>query len=293
MNRPRRFEGAWAIAEVTLAFAVMHVAFRAFKRFTVLGQFETQNGLNFAPGVAMIIVALAFIAMRRRSPAEFGLTPHPFASSIKAALLCLLILAGCGALALVCGAPFERPPVSFAGTLGPVAVNIGGTLLVLWSLRRFGPAVARTPRWLGYLAVLGVVLLPILAAVAQQRAPGRTVLEVLWLLAGAGVGEEVFFRGYVQSRLNEAFGRPWQVCGVEFGPGLFGAAAFFGLVHVLNRADYFVGVYKFMWWHGFAAASTLFYGFLRERYASVAAPAAVHGLGDLLLRLPLLLRGQV
>lgn len=281
-----------AVVDVTLAFAAMHVAFRAFKRFTDLGQLESQTGLNFSPGIAMIIAALAFIALRRRSPAAFGLTPRPFAPSVNAALLCLLLLAVCGAIAFTCGAPFERPPVSPAGAVGPVGVNVAATALLLWSLRRFGSTVEGVPRVAGLLVLIAVPLLPIVAAVMQQRAVGREALTILWLLVGAGVGEEVFFRGYVQSRLNEAFGRPWRVFGVEFGFGLFGAGALFGLVHALNSVDYFAGVYRFMWWHGVAAGSSLFYGFLRERYGSVAAPAVVHGFGDLLMRMPQLFQGH-
>jgi membrane protease YdiL (CAAX protease family) len=113
------------------------------------------------------------------------------------------------------------------------------------------------------------------------------------LLVGAGVGEEVFFRGYVQSRLNEAFGRPWRCFGVDFGPGLFGATLLFGLIHVLNGIDYFAEIYRPMWWHGLATASTLFYGFVRERYGSVLPPAIVHGLADLLVRMPGLLQGEI
>lgn len=280
---------AWAVGEVTLAFAIMHLAFRTFKRFTELGQAENDSGLNFSPGIAMIVVAVAFIVLRGRGLAACGLRVRPFAASLNAALLCLLLLAACGAVVFGCGAPIERPPVSLAGALGPASVSVAGTVLLLWSLRRFGPAIERTPRWIGLCVLIGLPLLPIVVAALQHRAFGHEALSIFWLLAGAGVGEEVFFRGYAQSRLNEAFGRSWHVFGVQFGPGLFIAAAFFGLVHVLNGVNYFAGIYHFLWWQGLATALTLFYGFLRERYGSVTAPAIVHGLGDLLMRMPQLL----
>ncbi len=293
MRGPDWIGRVWAVAEVSLAFAVMHIAFRSFKAFTAPGRLESQAGLNFSPGIAMIIVALAFIAMRRGGPAAFGLTPRPFLPGINAAFLCLLVLAVCGGVAIACGAPFERPPVSPGGAMGPAAVNVAATLALLWTLRRFGAAVERTPRVVSLMALIGIPLLPVLVAVVQQRTFGREALTIAWVLGGAGVGEEVFFRGYVQSRLNEAFGRPWRVFGADFGFGLFGAAFFFGLVHVLNSADYFGGTYRLMWWHGLAAGSALFYGFLRERYGSVLAPAVVHGFGDLLVRMPRLLQGHV
>ena len=168
-------------------------------------------------------------------------------------------------------------------------MNVAGTLLLLWSLRRFEPRIERAPQ---ALALLGLALLLFFAGTVILRAgpPEGGALMVLWVLLGAGAGEEVFFRGYVQSRLNESFGRPWCLLGVQLGPGLFGAAFLFGLVHVLNSADYFGGTYRFMWWHGLAAGSTLFYGFLRERTGSVLAPVLVHGLSDLLARAISLLR---
>jgi CAAX protease family protein len=279
-----------ATIEVVLAFAVMHVAFRAFKRFTALGQMENDSGLNFSPGVAMLVVAVSLIVMRRRGFAAYGATPRPFFRSINAAFLCLLMLGTLGAIVLACGAPFERPPASPAGALGPMAVNIAATFALLWSLQRFAPFVERTPRVVSLALLISLPVLPILAALVKQRSFGQETLVILWVLGGAGIGEEVFFRGYVQSLLNEAFGRPWRVFGVDFGIGLFGAAALFGMVHVLNTADYFAGVYRFSWWHGLAAGSSLFFGFLRERYGSVAAPAIVHGFGDLAVRLPQLIQ---
>ena len=77
MDEPRTKNSGWmrsarAIAEVTLAFAAMRVLFRSFKRFTATGQVENLSGLNFSPGIAMMIVAFAFIAMRRQSPAAYG-----------------------------------------------------------------------------------------------------------------------------------------------------------------------------------------------------------------------------
>jgi hypothetical protein len=35
-----------------------------------------------------------------------------------------------------------------------------------------------------------------------------------------GFGEEIFFRGYIQSRVDQAFGLPFRLLGFEFGPGL-------------------------------------------------------------------------
>ncbi|HKD99721.1 MAG TPA: hypothetical protein VKE69_01825, partial [Planctomycetota bacterium] len=80
---------ALAVAEVLVAFAAMHVAFRAFKRFTTWGHLETEAGMNFSPGVAMVVVAVVAIALRRRGLGKSGLTPRPFFANANAGLASL------------------------------------------------------------------------------------------------------------------------------------------------------------------------------------------------------------
>ena len=74
---------------------------------------------------------------------------------------------------------------------------------------------------------------------------GFAALTVAWNVIGAGVGEEAFFRGFVQSHLNRVCGRPWRIWGIDFGPGLIASALLFGLVHALNTVDYFHGRWTF------------------------------------------------
>jgi membrane protease YdiL (CAAX protease family) len=130
-----------------------------------------------------------------------------------------------------------------------------------------------------------------LAAAAYGRRPVLDeLLSVLWLFFGAGFGEEVFFRGYVQSRVNQAFGRPWRLLGVPFGLGLIVSALLFGLIHALNTVDYFQGRFDFAWlWLVTNLCTGLFVGLLREGTGSVLAGAVVHGLEDVLGQVPSLL----
>jgi hypothetical protein len=112
----------------------------------------------------------------------------------------------------------------------------------------------------------------------------------MWLFFGAGFGEEIFFRGYIQSRINQAFGRPYRWMNVEFGVGLIVSSVLFGSIHVLNTVDYFNGRYDFAWlWWLPSTASGLFFGFLREKTKSVVAGGVYHGLTDMLAIIPALL----
>ena len=92
-------------------------------------------------------------------------------------------------------------------------------------------------------------------------------------------GQEILFRGYIQSRLNEAFGRPFRCLDVNWGWGLVITSLLFGAMHVVGAFNPFVGRLGYHWWWG---VSTYFGDFVeghaREKTGSIAAPAILHGL---------------
>jgi len=111
-------------------------------------------------------------------------------------------------------------------------------------------------------------------------------MTTVWSFFLAGFGEEIFFRGYIQSRINHAFGRPFRSLGIDFGPGLILSSFLFGLLHVLNTCDYYHGHFKFAWWFGLMAfCSGLFQRSLREKTRGVLAGSIAHGLEDVLTQL--------
>src|SRR5262249_27015326 len=129
-----------------------------------------------------------------------------------------------------------------------------------------------------------LAILPAVAAYSHRPAMWATAL---WLFFGAGFGEEIFFRGYIQSRVDEAFGYPFRFLGMEFGAGLIAAALLFALIHGLNTVDYFQGKFDFGWSYGLQNLFTgLFFGLLRSRTGSVLPGAIVHGLQDAFARIP-------
>jgi len=148
----------------------------------------------------------------------------------------------------------------------------------------------RIPALVIFFALIGLLLLPLAMAWYSSRPFLNVLLTVLWLFLGAGFGEEIFFRGYIQSRLNQAFGRPFRFMGVEFGLGLIMSSLLFGFIHVLNIVDYFSGRWDFAWWwwpHTFVIG--LFYGSLREKTGSILAGGVHHGLMDVMAEVPSLL----
>ncbi len=91
-------------------------------------------------------------------------------------------------------------------------------------------------------------------------------------LVVVGLSEEFFFRGYVQTRLDLYFGRPYEFLGARWGFGLIGAAVLFGLCHLVTGDLTRLRVIFF----------GLFAGWLRARTDTIAVPAAYHGVSNVL-----------
>ncbi len=165
--------------------------------------------------------------------------------------------------------------------------TVGILLIGRRSFANYGLTLKGVP--VRFFAGVIVVLLGLSVARAWcfHYPPLRSLLMTSSLVLGAGVGEEVFFRGYFQSRLNEAFGRPFRWLGVPFGAGLLLSSVLFGFLHTLNPVDYFHGRFDFAWGQGgLTFGSGLLFAWLRESTKSVAAGIVVHSVVDVLAGLP-------
>lgn len=286
----------WALVEVVLVFAGVHVCYRAIKHFTVLGRWESEAGTNFTPGIVMAAAALTLIWLRRKGFRDYGLTCDRWREHLSLGLVCTVIEAACGALGLaVSGYEFDasRPPDPHAMPdwlrLGVFAtVLVTGWLAALAIVSSRHNLFRRIPAPLSLMSIAGLAAVPTLVGAHIGRP--FSGLVVLWLFFGAGFGEEIFYRGYFQSRVDEAWGRPWRLGGFEFGAGLLVSSLLFGLVHGLNTVDYFHGRFDFGWLMGISSIFVgLYFGLLRARTGSILPGAILHGLTDILMRLPKLL----
>jgi membrane protease YdiL (CAAX protease family) len=280
----RRFGRVAAIVEVIIVLAIAHVAFRAFKHFTSWGRWESEKGLNYSAGCIFILVAVAMLVLCRRHPAAYELVFTKWRGNLSAGLLCgflmlaAVVLAGVTASILAVILPLSA---AAAAAITPPPIYMVVTVVMLLMLRRDGNACYRCPATVPVLLLLGLLLLPLM------RAP---ISDGTWVLSSAGTlawfvcsgfGEEIFFRGYMQSRVNTSFGRPFRLLGVDFGIGLLISSFLFGLMHALNTVDYFEGRFEFAWPFGVAAFfAGLFLGLLRERTRSVLAGGVAHGFTD-------------
>lgn len=86
--------------------------------------------------------------------------------------------------------------------------------------------------------------------------------------------EEFFFRGYLQTRLNQVLGRPYVLLGARIGGGLFVATAVFMLLHLVYAVN--------LWTLGILVPALIF-GWLREKTGSITASTVFHALSNILL----------
>jgi len=93
---------------------------------------------------------------------------------------------------------------------------------------------------------------------------GSLLIYQLFLIA---IPEEIFFRGWLQSRLNSIFPRRWPVLGVSVGWAWLLTAFLFATAHSLIL---------YQWWHFAIFFPALLFGWLRERTGGITAPALFH-----------------
>lgn len=99
--------------------------------------------------------------------------------------------------------------------------------------------------------------------------PSEVANEMLGQLVIIALPEEAFFRGYLQSRLDEVWPPRWNVAGARVGAGIFVASLVFALGHLATiHAAVRLAVF-------FPA---LLFGWLRARTGGIGASVAYHAM---------------
>ena len=127
-------------------------------------------------------------------------------------------------------------------------------------------AIVLPPFWLGYWVYHGRPATFVPAAFPSVQD------EVLGQLLVIALPEEAFYRGVLQTRLDDAWGARWRWLGARVGPGLVVTSALFAVGHLATE------VYPGRLAVFFPA---LLFGWLRCRTGSIGAAVLLHALCNL------------
>lgn len=246
---------------LTLGIYALFPAFEAWQVETV--------GFPFPVFVYVVMVCLVtIVALLRRKPlAEVGLRFTPVRHHLQ-------ITGACFIPVVLANLPFGLglSATSWTGALILAAVQTALLFVLARILRRKAPAEGLALTGAGLILTAGL-------ARAAGTAPGRVGIVFLTYALFVGFGEEILYRGYMQSRLNEVFGKPYRFFGVAYGWGAILTALLFGLTHVgLLRWTLGLSADVTWAWGFWTVFSGLVFGFVREKSGSILAPALLHGL---------------
>jgi hypothetical protein len=160
-------------------------------------------------------------------------------------------------------------------TIRHYGMSVGGLLEPLQlDFRRMGREALVA---LGYVLVLSAIVFPLFAlgyylwwhprGPFVLRPPPSLLDELAGQLLVIALPEEAFFRGYLQTALDDVWAPRWKVLGARVGPALLVSAAIFAVGHLLTTphparlAVFFPG---------------LLFGWLRARTGGIGAAVVFH-----------------
>jgi len=226
-------------------------------------------GRYFLNYVVMITFPLLVLVVTRRDLKTYGLYFNRLRDQLNMTLAVFPLAAIEGAITGWLLPKFI--PNAVIRWEGALILSFSSIIFLVWTARilHSKPTTALVfPAFLGLIPLVqGSTLFP------------EKMVSFLFYLLFLGPGEEFLFRGYIQSRLNEAFGRPFRFWGVSWGWGLVITSLLFGFMHILNPYNPFLGKFDlYVWWGVWTVFGGLTFGYVREKAGSILPPALLHGL---------------
>ncbi len=254
-----------AIFEVICVLILVLLIVRVIQASDLSAWQSAHLGHPFLNHTTMIAVSLLVLALTHRDFAAHGISFKNMKYHFLVTLICLLpILLASSAFNF---ADWQKWDGAF------ILSGIYLALLFVFAL------LLRKKPTAGETVALGALFLLFAIPSAAGADIGKKILGFIYFLFFVGFGEEMLFRGYFQSRLNSVLGRPLRFFGVNWGWGVIITSLLFGLAHIFNGFNPFLGKFSLAWpWGFWTVFSGLAFGFLREKTGSIVAPAILHGL---------------
>jgi membrane protease YdiL (CAAX protease family) len=257
---------AKAILDVVIVFIIIALGFKVIN-MSPLGKWENQViGRYFLEYSLVLLVPLAILVLTRRSFSEYGINFKNLGYHLKVVAVGILPFFVLSATLFLLGWD------SWKNTILISILELVLLIMVAWMLRNF-PTIGK-----GNSMGTFIFLVAGLHLALPEASVGMVGTKLVYTFIFVALGEEILFRGYIQSRVNEAFGRPYIFFGVNWGWGLIIGSLLFGIWHILNPFNPFTGQFDLMWqWGLWTFFLGLILGFIREKTGSVVGPAILHG----------------
>lgn len=104
-------------------------------------------------------------------------------------------------------------------------------------------------------------------AVFSWTLPGEPLKLIGYHLFFVAIPEELFYRGYLQTRLDEVYKPKWRILGADLGWGWLITCVIFAFGH---------SIVQFQWWHFAIFFPSLVFGWMRARTGGILAGALFH-----------------
>ncbi len=269
MKTPAKILAVIEVVAVTFVLVPL-LTLGLYRLFPQFEAWQTQElGFPFPVFVYVVMVgmALAAILVRRKKLADYGITFKNLNYQLDIAATCFIPV-------VFANMPFGMgvDHKSWGGALILAVIQIALLFILAWLLKKKPSA--------GSLSLVGAGMLwiPSLSSAAGTIA-GQALVLFMTYAVFVGFGEEILYRGYMHSRLNEAFGKPFTFWGTSFGWGAIIAAFLFGLTHIgILRWILGLSTEVTLAWGLWTSFGGLVFGFVREKSGSILAPALLHGL---------------
>ena len=220
----------------------------------------------------LFILPLPTLILTRRNPGAYGLTNDNLRRHARLALQAIQVVLPATFLFLVIG----LLGTDFRQWLGAAILTLGfaaAGIVMLRYTRRSENIAERKISLNGFMAYIGLLIAGV-GLVNLFQPISELIARIVIAMIFIGFLEEFFFRGYLQTRLNDVFGRPYSLFNVNYGAGLVLGAVIFGLFHPLAITNEVPLPWAWALW---VTMTGLIFGFLREKSGAVVTPALLHG----------------
>jgi membrane protease YdiL (CAAX protease family) len=265
-----------SIIEAVVVFSVLQIVLLLPDGVRSLVRWENRAfGGSYFTGVLMVALGLFMIIFRRYEFNEIGVTTENWRTSVNYGArgwIFFMIPQFILSFILAWGVSY-KDSIELAGLLGGIVV-----IATFFMARRNEAKPVTNTR---LLVIVVVLLSPLVFRLIYEDFSMGLLKEFIWNILVGGFAEEFFYRGYIQSSINNEYTRDWKLGKINFGPGLLVSSLLYGLSRGLRTIKPWRGAYPVSWsWTLFAFTVSFFYGLIRESSGDIIGSGTANSLID-------------